>query len=61
MSGFGSDGTSVMIGHKAAASKFKRNNAKEISIHCHNQRLALTISDEPKEVFMTKIEFWQSF
>ena len=42
LSAFGSDGASVMIGHKEVASKFKRNFSK-ISIHYHNRRLALAI------------------
>lgn len=46
MSGFGSDGASVMIGHKdGVASKLKRKNNKIISIHCHNHRLALATKD----------------
>ena len=43
LSGFGSGGASVIIGHKKVASKLKRNYLQIISIHCHNYRLAFTI------------------
>ena len=41
LSGFGSDGTSVIIGYKKVASKLKKDNPKILSIHCRNYRLAL--------------------
>ena len=43
LSGFGSDGASVIIGCKKVASKLKRDNSKIISIHCHNNRIAFAI------------------
>ena len=43
LSGFGSDGTSILIGHKKVASKSKWDNPKIISIHCDNHRLVLAI------------------
>ena len=46
---FGSNGTSVIIGHKKAVSKLKRDNPKIISIHCDNYRLALAMLPSLKE------------
>ena len=43
LSGFGSDGASVIIEHKKVASKLKHDNPKMISILCHNYRLALAV------------------
>ena len=57
LSGFGSDGASVIIGQEKVDSKLKRNNPKMISIHCHNYRLALAILSFFKEntFLMTKL------
>ena len=41
--GFENDKASVIIWHKKVVLKLKRNNAKMISILCHNYRLALAI------------------
>ena len=58
LSGFGSDGTSVIIGRKKVASKLKRDNPKIISIHCHNYRLALAILSFFKEsTFLKKNKY----
>ena len=47
---FGSNGTNVIIGHKKAVSKLKRNNPKIISIHCDNHRLTLAMLFLQKKV-----------
>ena len=45
VSGFGSDGASVMVGRKTGvATRLKRNNPSMLSIHCINHRLALGAS-----------------
>ena len=55
LSGFGSDGTKVIIGHEKAASKLKRDNLKIISIHCHNYRLSFAILSLKIVHFLWKI------
>ena len=58
VSGFGSDGASVIIGHKKVASKLKKINPKITSICCHYYRLALPILPFLKEgTFLIKILF----
>ena len=53
LSWFGSDGASIIIGHKKVVPKLKRDNTKIISIHCHNYRLAFAILPFFKKKFIS--------
>ena len=55
--GFGSDGASVMVGHKTGvATRMKAVNPFTVSIHCAAHRLALVSSQAAKEIaYMTKL------
>ena len=62
VSGFGSDGASVIIGHKKVASKLKKINPKITSICCHYYRLALPILPFLKEsTFLMKKKIYILF
>ena len=55
LSGSGSNGTSIIIGHEKATSKSKRDHSEVISIQCDHHRLALAIFPFFKEnTFLVK-------